>query len=111
MARIKNYSRDISLTGNDLLLGSSYEGVGPSGPIYKTSSYRLDDVARYANNIFSQDDVNYNLYNLTESIGVFDEDSVLISPSTDFANLVINTVSTVDTAIADLIAQNISQIT
>jgi len=111
MARIKNYSRDISLTGNDLLLGSSYEGVGPSGPIYKTSSYRLDDVARYANNIFSQDGVNYNLYNLTESIGVFDENSVLISPSTDFANLVINKVGTVDTAIADLIAQNISQIT
>ena len=111
MARIKNYSRDISLSGNDLLLGSSYEGVGPTGPIYKTSSYRLDDVAAYANNVFSQEDVSYNLHNLTESIGTFDENSVLISPSTDFANLVINQVGSVDTAIADLIDQNISQIT
>ena len=111
MARIKNYSRDISLTGNDLLLGSSYEGVGPTGPIYKTRSYRLDDLAAYANNVFSQDGVNYNLYNLTESIGVFDENSVLISPSTNFANLVINQVGAVDTAIANLIAQNIDQIT
>ena len=65
MARIKNYIRDKNITDKDLLLGSSYEGEGQQGPIYKTRSYNLTDLAKFMNLIFTVDDVNYNLIEIT----------------------------------------------
>ena len=68
MARIKSYIRDKNINDKDLLLGSSYEGEGQQGPIYKTRSYNLTDLAKYMNLIFTVDDVNYNLHILTSNV-------------------------------------------
>lgn len=68
MARIKNYIRDKNITDKDLLLGSSYEGEGQQGPIYKTRTYDLTDLAKYMNLIFTVDEVNYNLIDITRDL-------------------------------------------
>lgn len=47
MARIKNYINDRNVTADDLLVGSSFEGNGISGPIYKTRNYKLEDVIAF----------------------------------------------------------------
>lgn len=119
MARIKSYIKDKSLNNDDMLVGSSYEGEGQAGPIYKTRNYRLEDLAKYMNLVFTVDEVNYNLVtitntinnygdrldghdnlfidnsnfllNLTSEFGEFDEFGNLISLSQAFANLLITT--------------------
>lgn len=47
MARINSYAKDAGLSADDKLVGSSYEGTDQTGPIYKTRTYTLGDLADY----------------------------------------------------------------
>lgn len=47
MARISTYKKDGSLDPKDKLVGSSYEGLANGLPKYSTSSYTLDDIAKF----------------------------------------------------------------
>jgi len=47
MARISNYKQDTELTASDRLVGSSYEGDGQTGPVYKTRTYTLGELNSY----------------------------------------------------------------
>ena len=61
MARINSYTRDKNITTEDTLIGSSFEGNSQSGPVYTTQSYKVGDLAKYLNLVFTVDEVNYNL--------------------------------------------------
>jgi hypothetical protein len=50
MARISNYKQDTELTASDRLVGSSYEGDGQTGPVYKTRTYTLGELNSYFSN-------------------------------------------------------------
>lgn len=69
MARIKNYIKDSNITNDDLLVGSSYEGQGQSGAVYRTRNYRLDDLAEYFSRNFNVDGVNYDLSQIAIDVG------------------------------------------
>lgn len=69
MARIRNYINDKNITNDDLLVGSSYEGQGQSGAVYRTRNYRLDDLAEYFSRNFNVDGVNYDLSQIAIDIG------------------------------------------
>ena len=58
MARISSYPQDGSLSGEDRLLGSSYEGEGQNGAIYKTRTYKLDELGDFISSYVG--DVNIN---------------------------------------------------
>jgi hypothetical protein len=63
MAILSTYELDPSLTGDDLLLGSSYTGTVNGIKQYKTSSYSLSDLAGY----FSQNfEVGGELYDISK---------------------------------------------
>lgn len=47
MARIRNYTPDGDLSGEDRLIGSSYEGEGARGAKHKTKTYKLSELAAY----------------------------------------------------------------
>lgn len=102
MARINTYFKDKSLTNDDLLLGSSYEGMGSNGPIYKTRSYRLVDLAKYMNLVFTVDEVNYNLHDLTNN---------LTAVEVGLGNLETTLTTKIDTDIALLQTQTTESIT
>ena len=50
MAKISTYNLDNSISVNDLVLGSSYEGSLNGNPIYNTRNYRLSDLAQFFQN-------------------------------------------------------------
>jgi hypothetical protein len=50
MARISNYKQDTELTASDRLVGSSYEGDGQTGPVYKTRTYTLGELNSFFSN-------------------------------------------------------------
>lgn len=47
MARISSYPQDSNITPEDRLVGSSYEGEGLNGPIYKTRTYKLGELGNF----------------------------------------------------------------
>jgi len=53
MARLSSYQQDGSLSSEDRLVGSSYEGPGQNGPIYKTRTYKLSELAAYFGGVLS----------------------------------------------------------
>jgi len=58
MARISSYNKDNGLTGNDLLLGSSFEGNINGVQKYATRTYRLSDLATYFGGFVNGIDLN-----------------------------------------------------
>lgn len=68
MARIKNYVNDKNITNDDLLVGSSFEGNGQSGAVYKTKNFKLVDLAEYFSRNFNVDGVNYDLSLIASSV-------------------------------------------
>ena len=91
MARINSYTRDKSITTEDTLVGSSYEGTGQQGPIYKTQSYKIGDLATYLNLVFTVDEVNYNLNDMISRIDNLESDVTTIN----------TTLSTISTHVTD----------
>lgn len=47
MARLSSYPQDSNISPEDRLVGSSYEGEGQNGPIYKTRTYRLGELGNF----------------------------------------------------------------
>ncbi len=48
MARINTYQVDGSISANDIVIGSEYNGVNSTGiPIYKTKNYRMSDLQTF----------------------------------------------------------------
>ena len=119
MARLSTYLRDKTITGDDKLSGSSYEGEGISGPIYKTRSYKLSDLNKYFSNnvVITIDDINYDLEQLngivisteekintlTDAIGEIDLDGTLINISADFANNLADAITNIPQDLANSI--------
>lgn len=91
MARINSYTRDKSITTEDTLVGSSYEGTNQQGPIYKTQSYKIGDLATYLNLVFTVDEVNYNLNDMISRIDDLESDVTTIN----------TTLSTISTHVTD----------
>jgi hypothetical protein len=79
MARISNYERDTQITGDDKLLGSSYEGEGVSGPIYETKNFKVSNLASYLNLVFTVDEVNYNLNDVISSVASANQSITLVA--------------------------------
>jgi hypothetical protein len=65
MARISGYSNDSELTGNDLLVGSSYEGLENGSPKYITRTYKLSDLATYFGGFVNDIDLNELINNVS----------------------------------------------
>ena len=87
MARIKNYIKDSNITNDDLLVGSSYEGQGQSGAVYRTRNYRLDDLASYFSRNFDLDGVNYDLSQLAVDIN---DNSIAIASANQSITTIAN---------------------
>ena len=49
MARISTYQEDASITGDDILLGSSAEGSFNGNTTYATRNFRLSELAEFFN--------------------------------------------------------------
>jgi hypothetical protein len=48
MARINTYQIDGSISANDIVIGSEYNGINSTGiPIYKTKNYRMSDLQTF----------------------------------------------------------------
>ena len=58
MAKISTYNLDNSISVNDLVLGSSYEGSLNGNPIYNTRNYRLSDLAQFFQNYDFSNDIS-----------------------------------------------------
>lgn len=89
MARIKNYVNDKNITNDDLLVGSSFEGNGQSGPIYKTKNFKLSDLAPYFSRNFDFEGVNYDLSLMTASIS---ENELAIATANQSLSVIANDV-------------------
>ena len=87
MARIKNYIKDTNITNDDLLVGSSYEGQGQAGAVYRTRNYRLDDLAEYFSRNFDLDGVNYDLSQLAVDIN---DNSIAIASANQSITTIAN---------------------
>ena len=119
MARLSTYLTHKTITGDDKLSGSSYEGEGSSGPIYKTSSYKLSDLNKWfsENVIITIGDINYdlaqlngtvistedNINALTNAIGSIDTDGTLININTNFANNLAGAITNIPQNLANSI--------
>jgi hypothetical protein len=75
MARISGYNNDSELTGNDLLVGSSYEGLENGSPKYITRTYKLSDLASYFGGFVNDVDLN----DLLNRVGDLEDGVDLIS--------------------------------
>lgn len=90
MARISTYKKDKNIYKLDLLAGTSYEGLDARGSrIYKTRSYKIEDLANYFSMVFDPEKVSLNLHSFSANFGVFDENWNLISMSQAFADQVL----------------------
>ena len=124
MAKISTYRRDTGLNQKDKLIGSSYEGLVGGVPQYSTSSYSLDDIAKFLTGYqYSGDDAfdgwtlrnriddaflsdpNGNIVDFKEALKQAQEEFVLgldISTNAVIQGLTEN-ISTTDLAIGDII--------
>jgi hypothetical protein len=90
MARISSYIKDGTITIDDKLIGSSYEGEGISGAIFETKNFKIRDLLSFFSRNLEQGGEVYNLGNLFSNFGTFDENGNLTSMSEAFANLVLS---------------------
>lgn len=77
MARIRNYTPDGDLSGEDRLIGSSYEGEGARGSKYKTKTYKLSELGAY-----------FSTYNINE-INFSEINSQISSINNSIANVLV----------------------
>ncbi len=89
MARIRNYINDKNITNDDLLVGSSYEGQGQTGSIYKTKNFKLSDLAHYFSRNFDLDGVNYDLVKIATDIS---DNSLAIATANQSLTVIANDV-------------------
>jgi hypothetical protein len=105
MARINSYNLDLTITNQDLVLGSSYEGTFNGVPRYTTRNYRLEDLAEF----FAGYDFNANLSLSTLEGLVSDvEDSVIIinSSITSLGNRITTTEGGISTNASSISSLN-----
>ena len=102
MARISGYNNDSELTGNDLLVGSSYEGLQNGSPKYITRTYKLSDLATYFGGFVNNIDLN----DLINRVGDLEDGVDLISTTVTNNTSAIATASQSLTVLtSDVLAQ------
>jgi len=97
MARLSSYQQDGSLSGEDRLVGSSYEGPGQSGPVYKTRTYKLSELAAYFGGVIS--DGSGGLIDIVE----------VSQTVTDNTNAIATANQSITTITSDVLAQSTFQ--
>ena len=106
MARISGYNNDSELTGNDLLVGSSYEGLQNGSPKYITRTYKLSDLATYFGGFVNDIDLN----DLINRVGNLEDGVDLISTTVTNNTSAIATASQSLTVLTnDVLAQSTFQ--
>lgn len=68
MPRISTYNPDPSLSGEDKVIGSSYEGEDVHGPVYVTKNYTLDQLAQFFGSFIDTGEVLVNIQGIEQSV-------------------------------------------
>jgi predicted nucleic acid-binding Zn-ribbon protein len=110
MARISSYIKDGTITIDDKLIGSSYEGEGISGAIFETKNFKIRDLLSFFSRNLEQGGEVYNLGNLFSNFGTFDENGNLTSISEVFSNNLVDSITTVPDTFTQLALSNLDAI-
>jgi hypothetical protein len=68
MPRISTYNPDSSLSGEDKVIGSSYEGQDVNGPVYVTKNYTLSQLAQFFGSFINTGDVLINIEEIQQNV-------------------------------------------